>query len=115
MNATDDLAKHHCAPILPWTMPLDRHKALSLCKQAGNWTLSADSKKIQKKFEFENSADVLFFVNRISEIATTEKHQPEIMNERFLVTLILTTEKIDGLSQNDFILAAKIDALADEM
>ncbi len=96
-------------------MPLERQEALALAKQAGDWIISADGKKVQKKFEFENSSDVLFFVNGIGEIATAEKHYPEIRNERFLVTIVLTTDQIDGLSQNDFILAAKIDGVADKM
>ncbi|MDQ7815115.1 MAG: 4a-hydroxytetrahydrobiopterin dehydratase [Patescibacteria group bacterium] len=115
MTDTTDLLKRNCAPILPWTVPIDRQHALSLAKLAGNWALSADSKKIQKKFEFENSSDVLYFVNGTGKIATEEKHFPEIKNEKFIVTLVLTTDQIGGLSQNDFILAAKINGLADSM
>ncbi len=73
-------------------------------------TLSNDAKFIPKKYSFKDFARALAFVNKIGKIAENEGHHPDIELGWGRVKVTLTTHAIGGLSQNDFILAAKIDA-----
>ena len=77
-----------------------------------DWTLSIDAKKISKKFEFKNFIEALSFVNKVGAVAESEGHHPDIhlLDYKF-VNIDLSTHAIKGLSQNDFIVAAKINAI----
>jgi 4a-hydroxytetrahydrobiopterin dehydratase len=73
------------------------------------WSL-ADSKRIRKEFTLRNFAEALAFANRVGAIAEAEGHHPDILIHSWnRVRLEITTHAIGGLSENDFILAAKID------
>jgi 4a-hydroxytetrahydrobiopterin dehydratase len=74
-----------------------------------DWVLSQDAKSISKKFEFKNFAEALAFVNKVGAIAESEGHHPDIELGWGKVNITLTTHAIGGLSQNDFIVAAKIN------
>jgi len=71
-----------------------------------------DQCKIEKTFTFSNFAKALAFTNKIGELAEQEKHHPDIYLAWGKVKVSLWTHKIDGLSENDFILAAKIDQIS---
>jgi 4a-hydroxytetrahydrobiopterin dehydratase len=68
--------------------------------------------RIQKHFYFENFVESIAFVNAVAAIAEAEDHHPDITISWNQVILSLTTHSVNGLSKNDFILAAKIDQLA---
>lgn len=71
-----------------------------------------EEKKIEKDYKFKNFKEALAFVNKVGEIAESENHHPNIFLYGWnKVKLTLTTHAIKGLSQNDFIMAAKINAL----
>lgn len=70
-----------------------------------------DENKISRKFKFKNFREALDFVNKIAQIAEEEQHHPDITINYNRVRIDLTTHAIKGLSMNDFIIAAKIDAL----
>ncbi|MDO8664154.1 MAG: 4a-hydroxytetrahydrobiopterin dehydratase [Candidatus Liptonbacteria bacterium] len=72
-------------------------------------SLSAGNKKIQKEFIFENFKQAMEFVNKVAPIAEEEGHHPDIYIFYNKVKLELWTHAIGGLSENDFILAAKVD------
>lgn len=67
---------------------------------------------IEKRFKFKDFAEAMKFVNKAAEIAEEEGHHPDIKISWNRVTLQLTTHAIKGLSENDFIMAAKIDKIA---
>lgn len=72
-------------------------------------SLSASNKKIQKEFIFENFNEAMKFVNKVAVIAEEESHHPDIHIFYNKVKIELWTHAIEGLSENDFVLAAKVD------
>ncbi len=96
--------------------PLSREDAqdyldeVSLPAQAGGWILDADAKKISKEFKFSDFIGAINFVNLVADIAEQEGHHPDIQIHYNKVELVLSTHAIGGLSENDFILAAKVGA-----
>lgn len=75
--------------------------------------VAVDKKMIEKKFTFKNFKQALGFINKVGAIAEEEGHHPDILLYDFRkVKIMLTTHAIGGLSENDFILAAKIDTLS---
>lgn len=77
--------------------------------QLNDWELS--EKQIQKDFRFKDFTEAMRFVNQVAELSESEGHHPDIQISWNRVTLSLTTHAIGGLSENDFILASKIDRL----
>ena len=88
-----------------------RVEAETLMVQVAGWELNAEAKAISKNFKFKDFAQALSFVNKIGEIAESEEHHPDIELGWGRVKISLTTHAIKGLSENDFIMAAKIDEL----
>ena len=80
-------------------------------KKIKDWSLNDKKEMIFKKFTFKNYKKSLEFVNKISEVAENEKHHPDISLGWGYCLVIIHTHAINGLSINDFILAAKIDLL----
>ena len=104
-------AEKHCVPCEGGVMPLFRTKAEEFLKEITGWSLSSDVKKISKTFKFKNFKDALLFANKVGDIAEAEKHHPDMLVAWGRVGIELTTHAIGGLSENDFVLAAKIDEL----
>lgn len=75
------------------------------------WALSEGEKKLAKEFVFKDFKEAMVFVNKVADIAEAEGHHPDIAISYKRVTLTLWTHAIGGLSENDFIVAAKIDTL----
>lgn len=105
------LSEKKCVACEGGTIPLTIPESEILMKQLNEWSLSADGKTLSKKYSFKNFAKALAFVNAIGAIAESEGHHPDISLGWGKVTVELTTHAIGGLSENDFIVAAKIDAL----
>lgn len=108
---TTPLTSQRCIPCEAGTPPLssDRAKALYAELPPG-WALTETS--LQKRFTFKTFPEAIAFVNRIAELAEREGHHPDLDIRYRRVTITLTTHAIKGLSPNDFILAAKIEPLA---
>ncbi|ASJ73956.1 4a-hydroxytetrahydrobiopterin dehydratase [Granulosicoccus antarcticus] len=107
---TDSLA--HCKPCngkLPALTQADIKESLAGLNEA--WTLSADSKSITRRFEFKGFAKAVYTVNLCSWLADREGHHPDIAFGWGYCQVTLTTHDIDGLSENDFIWATRLDAL----
>ena len=112
-----DLAQKKCVACEGFETPFDREEAEVLLKElngspdakGSGWRLSDDARQISKEFKFKNFADALAFTNKIGAIAEGEGHHPDIELSWGRVGVSLTTHAIKGLSENDFILAAKID------
>ena len=108
---TTDLSKQRCIPCEGNVPALTESEAAGLLQKLGSdWKL--DSGKLTRRFRFNDFVQALSFVNRVGEIAQAENHHPDILIEYNRVCLSLYTHSIKGLSQNDFILAAKISELA---
>ncbi len=108
------LAEKKCIPCEGGVEPLTKEEAEKLLAQLRGWELSKDAKEIQKSWKFADFAQALAFVNAVGTVAEAENHHPEIEFTWGKVEIELTTHSIGGLSENDFILAAKIDALEHE-
>ena len=87
-------------------------EATALLTHLKDWTLAKDFKKISKKFTFKNFVEAMEFANKITPIAESEGHHPDLSIGWGRVDVELTTHAIKGLSENDFILAAKIDKIS---
>lgn len=107
-----DLAQKRCVACESGTMPLFRQDAEEFLKQITGWTLAPDARKISKQFKFKNFLEAIAFANKITPIAEAEGHHPDLSIGWGRVGVELTTHAIGGLSENDFILAAKIDRIA---
>jgi 4a-hydroxytetrahydrobiopterin dehydratase len=81
--------------------------------QIPDWELLVrdDIDRLERSFSFENFVDALAFTNRVGELAELEGHHPALLTEWGRVTVTWWTHKIRGLHRNDFIMAAKTDAL----
>ena len=107
-----DLTKQHCVPCEGGTAPLEGKDLELLVKSVHDWKLvdgNTISKKIVKDFKFKDFVEAMKFINKVAEIAEQEGHHPDMYISYNHVRFELTTHAINGLSQNDFILAAKID------
>jgi 4a-hydroxytetrahydrobiopterin dehydratase len=93
---------------------ITRDVAESLLRQLKGWTLSADAKEIRRTFAFKDYYRSMAFVNAVAWIAHREDHHPDMTVGYNKVTIVYSTHSVSGLSENDFISAAKIDALAAE-
>lgn len=105
------LLQKRCIPCEVGTIPLTRDEAEVLLQQTPGWGISEDTKKITRTFKFKNFKEALAFVNKVGEVAEAEGHHPDIKLVWGRVGIELTTHAIKGLSENDFILAAKINEL----
>ena len=103
-----DLAQKRCVPCEGGIPPLGKSEVEKLLAQLDGWSL--DGKWITKEFSFKNFVTAMQFVNRVADVAEGEGHHPDIHIHYNRVRFDIWTHAIDGLSENDFILAAKIDA-----
>lgn len=93
-------------------MPLDVTEAAALLKELhADWAISADNTAISRKFSFKGFRQTMEFVNAIAWIVNKEKHHPDLKVGYDYCDVLFTTHAINGLSQNDFICASKVDAL----
>lgn len=107
-----DLSEKKCVPCEGGALPLSREDSAVLLEQVKGWSLSADGLRISRTFTFKNYVEAMDFANRITPIAESEGHHPDLSIGWGTVTVTLMTHAIGGLSENDFILAAKIDEIA---
>ena len=106
-----ELAQKKCVACEGGMPPLNRDEAQILMKQLNQWSLSGDSRWISKEFKFEDFKSAMAFTNKVADIAEDDGHHPDLQISWGKVVVELTTHANKGLSQNDFIIAAKIDAL----
>ena len=113
---TTELTQKHCAPCeggIPAVLPAQVEEYL---RGLPGWKGTQDGKRIRREWRVKDFASALNFFNRIGEIAETEGHHPDLHLVGYRdVAVELWTHAINGLSENDFILAAKIDQLPVEL
>jgi 4a-hydroxytetrahydrobiopterin dehydratase len=106
-----DLAQKKCTPCQGGVAPLRGNAVSILAEKLGcHWQI-INEHHLEKTFEFKNFQLALQFTNSVGKIAESEGHHPDIYLSWGKVKVTLWTHKIDGLSENDFILAAKIDGI----
>jgi len=103
------LAKKSCEPCRGGVPPLEKEKIIELLDQLGNGWKEKNEHHIEKSYSFEDFQSALDFTNKVGAIAEKEGHHPDIHLSWGEVTLKIWTHKIDGLTESDFILAAKCD------
>jgi len=107
----EKLKDKKCAPCEGGVPPLSKAAALRLMTELEGWTLAKDGKSIEKELVFKDFDKAMDFVNMTADAAEFEGHHPDIDIRYNKVRLVLSTHAISGLSENDFILAAKLDAI----
>ncbi len=116
---SDNLLKKKCVPCESKGMkPFSREDAEDYVAHTNGWTLKLGKDPsdqglgaiISKEYKFKDFIGAINFVERVADVAEMEGHHPDIHIFYNKVLLELSTHAIDGLSENDFILAAKIDA-----
>jgi|SRR3989344_1279174 len=122
-NINMDLASKHCVPCEGGMPPMPRAQAEELLGQVFGWELvdappsrkasegQVGVLKIEKNFKFKNFEEALEFVNKVGRIAEKEGHHPDISFGWGRAKITLYTHAVAGLSENDFILAAKINKI----
>ena len=111
---SSDLIKKKCVPCEGGTIPFDISEIHKYQKKVDGWDIINDEKKIfflNKKFSFINFLESQKFINQVGRISEEEGHHPDIIFGWGYAEIKITTHAIEGLSENDFILAAKIDQI----
>ncbi len=105
------LAEKECVPCKGGMPPLKGEGLKKLADQIGEgWRITNDH-HLEKEYKFKNFRDALAFTNKVGELAEAQGHHPDVCLAWGKVKLTIWTHKIDGLTESDFILAAKADRL----
>lgn len=108
---TDSLAGKACTPCRGGIPPLTREEAERYLRETPGWSLLDDGRRIERRFTFKNFREAFAFVQAVAALAEAEGHHPEVCFGWGWATVSLQTKKIEGLHENDFIMAAKIDRI----
>jgi 4a-hydroxytetrahydrobiopterin dehydratase len=111
VSMPSELAKMECVPCKGGIPPLRGEKITDLLVKLGNGWQVREEHHLEKDFRFRNFREALDFTNRVGELAETVNHHPDINLGWGKVRLIVWTHKIGGLSETDFVFAAKADVL----
>lgn len=106
------LPEQTAKPVAKGTAPLSGREVEELLQELPLWSLR--ERTIERELRFRDFPRAMDFVNRVAAVAREQDHHPDIFISYTTVRLTLSTHKIGGLSMNDFIVAAKIDVLADQ-
>lgn len=110
-NMNAELSAKHCIPCEKGGPPLPVQDAEKLLKELNDWMLWPGAQAISKSFKFKDFKEAFDFATKIAKIAEAEGHHPDLSISWGRVEVELSTHSIGGLSENDFILASKIDAI----
>lgn len=105
------LSEKKCVPCMVGAPVMEEKKARELLSQVDDWQLVESARKITKGFKFKNFVESMEFVNKVAKVAESEGHHPDIFVSYSKVKLTVFTHKISGLTESDFVLAAKIDRI----
>ena len=108
----NDLLDKNCMPCEGGILPFDLSEIHKYQKKVDGWNVKKNESKtyfLEKKYKFKNFVTSQNFINKVGEISEKENHHPDISFGWGYAKIIITTHAIEGLCENDFILAAKID------
>ena len=111
MSSELDLTSRHCKPCKGGASPMTHYEAQASLKQVEGWELSEDGRMISRRFGFSNFYETMAFINAMAWIANTEDHHPDFSAGYNYCLVNYTSHAIGGLSENDFICAAKLNQL----
>jgi 4a-hydroxytetrahydrobiopterin dehydratase len=107
------LAERKCKACEGGVEPLTRAQAEQLLKElASGWSLTPEANAIRRAFAFKDFYRTMSFVNALAHVANIEDHHPDLEVGYNYCRVLFTTHAVKGLSENDFICAAKIDRIA---
>lgn len=107
----NELSLKECVPCKGGVPALKGQELVALqTKLGGNWQV-VNAHHLEKEYRFKNFREALEFTNRVGELAEQQKHHPDIFLAWGKVKVTIWTHKIDGLTESDFILAAKCDQI----
>jgi 4a-hydroxytetrahydrobiopterin dehydratase len=112
MNALtqDELLQKRCVPCEGGVPPLSRTEAEALVRNVEGWTIDPDAKQLSRSWTMNNFMAGIDFFNKVAALAEDEGHHPDLHLEGYRrATITLWTHAVGGLTENDFILAAKIN------
>ncbi len=114
MTTTCDIATRHCKPCEGGIPPLSPEAARELMPSLhARWQLAPDGRSISCTFEFRDYYQTIGFVNALAWIANTEDHHPDLEVHYARCRVSWRTHAVDGLTENDFICAARVDRLVE--
>lgn len=109
-----DLKQKHCKPCEGGVCPIPGAEAAQTLAEVPGWTLNESGTEIERTFNFKNYYETVAFVNAAAWVAHREDHHPDIAFGYKRCTVRYSTHAIGGLSENDFICAAKLNELIGE-
>jgi 4a-hydroxytetrahydrobiopterin dehydratase len=116
MKTIPDLTKKHCTTSGKSSKALTVSQLKQSLVEVPHWLLAGDGKRIRRKWVVKDFLAALDFFNRVGRIAQAQDHHPDLHLRGYRnVSIELSTHDLDGLSENDFIMAAKIDRLPVEL
>lgn len=111
--SVEEMAGKSCTPCRGGIPPLTRQEAEAYHRQTPDWQLDEGATQIARSYRFKDFKAAFDFVAEVAELAESEGHHPDVAFGWGYVSLSLQTKKIKGLHENDFIMAAKFDRLAE--
>ena len=112
MNSASDLSRKRCVPCEGGIVALDPAAAADLLRQVAGWSTVAGGKAIRREWTARDFSTAVHFLDEVAGLAEAEGHHPDFHLTGYRqVAIELTTHAVGGLTENDFILAAKINAL----
>jgi len=112
MPETNALQNKPCVPCQGGIAPMSAADARGLLPAIAGWQLDGDAVKLTRSFTFKNFVQAQAFAVRVGDVSEIENHHPDICYGWGFCTVVFYTHKIGGLHENDFIMAAKVNALA---
>ncbi|MFA6242126.1 MAG: 4a-hydroxytetrahydrobiopterin dehydratase [Candidatus Hydrogenedentales bacterium] len=106
---TKELSKKSCVPCRGGVPPLEGKEITGLLKLLGHDWQVVKNHHLEKEFEFKDFKEALAFTNAVGAIAEEENHHPDILTSYGKTTVTIFTHKIDGLTESDFVFAAKVE------
>lgn len=112
--STGDLASATCVPCRGGIPPMEKDKAREMLKRTPGWELFADATRIRRRYRLDDFGEAIEFVEEVADVAEEQGHHPDLRISGPEVEVVLWTHAIDGLHENDFIIAAKTNELFEE-
>ena len=106
-----NLASRKCTPCRGGVSPLSREEAEALRRETPGWDMDEDATGIRRTYRFRDFAQAMDFANTVGDLAEREGHHPDITLGWGYCVVVFRTHRINALHENDFIMAAKVNAL----
>ena len=110
----ENLKNKHCKPCEGGVCPLDGESSTGYLRDVPGWDLSADGKSIARKIKFKGFLETISFINALAWLSEQEGHHPDFCAGYGYCEVRYTTHAIGGLSENDFICAARVNELLED-